>query len=341
MKLWLSLLLCALGSVEVHADSGTSALLATDLGLAADARALRQGRVVARVVDAADDSEVVTIAAVHVDATAAAFRACAERPACLLGHDELLAAARVNPASADEDLGALQLDQRDRQHLERCRVGKCGVRLPAAAIERFQTEVDWKSRDAAPQASALFRKTLADIVRSYAGAGDAGLGSYEDNERGTRVAAALEALFARPLPPLSLAPDLRRQARSRPVSEASGSDYLCWRQERFWMQNLVTLEHVSLEQTANGTVVVLVKQLYASHYFDAALSAFAFEPDPAGGGLLLQMNRASADVRPSGFTWVERLLVNRLVRGRLQRHLGALRERIDSARLAEGAHPPR
>ena len=120
-----------------------------------------------------------------------------------------------------------------------------------------------------------------------------------------------------------------------------GDDYLCWRQERFWTQSLVTLEHVALEQTGNGTVVVLVKQLYASHYFDAALSAFAFEPDPAGGGLLLQMNRVSADVRPSGFTWVERLLVNRLVRGRLVRHLGALRERIDGARLAEVAHSSR
>jgi hypothetical protein len=341
MKLWLSLLLCALGSVEVRADSGTSALLAPDFGLEADARALRQGRVVARVVDATGGSEVVTIAAVHVDATAAAFRTCAERPSCLLGHDELLGAARVNPASADEDLGALQLDAHDRQHLERCRVGKCGVRLSAAAIERFRTEVDWKGRDAAPQASALFRKTLAEIVRSYAGAGEAGLGTYQDNERGTSVAAALEALFARPLPPLSLAPDLRRQPRPLPASPTSGDDYLCWRQERFWMQNLVTLEHVALEQTANGTVVVLVKQLYASHYFDAELSAFAFEPDPAGGGLLLQMNRASADVRPSGFTWVERMLVNRLVRGRLVRHLGALRERIDNERLAEATHSTR
>src|SRR5262245_41038920 len=120
MKLWLSLLFCALGSVELRADSEKPARLAPELGLAADARTLRQGRVVARVVDAADGSEVVTIAAVHVEATAAAFRTCAERPSCLLGHDDLLAAARVSPTSADEDLGALQLDQRDRQHLERC-----------------------------------------------------------------------------------------------------------------------------------------------------------------------------------------------------------------------------
>lgn len=336
MKLYLSLLAVLLVPVELAAGPGARALLTPELGLAVDSRALRQGRVLVRILDAPDGAEVAAIAAVHVAATAAGFRDCARVPSCLLGHDELRGAARVTSASVDSDLAQLQLDAHDRQHLERCRVGKCGVRLPAAAIERFRKEVDWSDPNAALQASALFRQMLGELVRGYAATGDSGLVAYEDDGRYVSVAQSFAALLARPLPPLSLAPDLRLHLRSFPVSPlAAGEDYLCWRQERFWMQNLVTLEHVALEPTSDGDVVVAVKQLYASHYFDAAVSVLAFDPDDAGGGLLVQMTRARADVRPPGFAWYERVLLNRLVRGRLQRQLDALRARLETPRVAE------
>lgn len=337
MKLYLRTL--AVSSIlllarESRADS--LSLLAPDLG-GAEARALQQGRVATRVLESSDGAEVVTLAAVHIKTTPEAFAMCARMPSCLFGHDELEGSNHVAAASVDADLNRLQLDSRDRQQLERCAVGKCDVKLSAAAIERFR-QVDWKGHDASNQATSIFRSTLADLVRSYSASGDSGLPTYDDQKRPVVVAQAISALLARPTPPLAHAPALRSYLQTYPASALdSGYEYLCWRQEKFWQQRLLTLEHVALQRLPDGGVVAAVKQIYATHYLDAALYVFAFEPDPAGGGLLVQMNRVQTDVGPGGFKWYERVLLNRLVKARLGRHLGALRERLERSRAIADA----
>jgi hypothetical protein len=337
VKLYLRALIASLTLALARESSADSlSILAPDLG-GAEARALRQGRVATRVLDSADGAEVVTLAAVHIKTTPEAFAMCARMPSCLFGHDELEASNHVAAASVDADLTRLQLDSRDRQQLERCSVGKCDVKLSAAAIERFR-QMDWKAHDANAQATSLFRATLAELVRSYTSTGDRGLPTYEDQKRPVVVAQAISELLARPLPPLSHAPALRSYLQAYPTSALDpGYEYLCWRQERFWQQRLLTLEHVALQPLPDGGVVAAVKQIYASHYLDAALYVFAFEPDPAGGGLLVQMNRVQTDVGPEGFKWYERVVLNRLVKARLARHLGALRERLERSRAIADA----
>lgn len=299
-----------------------------------DLASLHQGEVVARVLPPSDRAEVVTLSAVRVPAAPEAFRVCAADPSCLFGCHDLLAAGRLGVTPALEDLGGLDLDKSDREHLERCRVGRCRVRLSAEAITRFQQGVDWSEADALRRADALFRGMLADLAVRYVHAGDRGLGTYEDGGRRSAVAETLALLLSRPLPLLDLAPEMRTHLQAFPASALpAGGEYLAWRKERFWRQSLVSLEHVTVQTTSEGVVVAAAKQLYASHYFDGAMSVFALMPDPGGeGALLLHMSRARADIRPQGFTWLERVLLNRLVRGRLRRHLDALKASRAGAR---------
>jgi hypothetical protein len=339
----LSLLAFAVSAADPAGNSGSvMALLEAPRGLlsSSDAAALQKGSVVARVLETTDRSEVVTLAAAQVRSGGASFQACAEVPSCLFGHDDLQGTGRIGAASAEEDLVGLGLDAKDQDHLERCRVGKCGVRLEAGTIARFQREVDWKAADASAHAAALFREALSNLAARYAQEGDPGLVIYEDDERRTRVAETLALLLSRPAPLLGFSPGMRAHLQAFPASALeSGLDYLCWRQERFWKQTLVSLEHVSVQETGEGAVVAAAKQLYASHYFDAAIAVFAYVPDrTSGGGLLLHMSRARADIRPTGFTWLERILLNRMVRGRLSRHLGALKKRLDDEAPVSAAH---
>jgi hypothetical protein len=343
VRLFLSLLAFAVSAAEPAADSGPlMALLEAprDLLSSSDKTALQKGSVVARVLETTDRSEVLTLAAVRLRSGSASFRACAEDPSCLFGHDDLQGTGRIGAASAEEELVGLGLDAKDRDHLERCRVSQCGVRLEAATIARFQQEVDWKAADASAHAAALFRAVLSDLAVRYAREGDSGLVIYEDDERRTRVAETLALLLSRPAPLLGFSPGMRAHLQAFPASALeSGLDYLCWRQERYWRQTLVSLEHVSVQETGEGAVVVAAKQLYASHYFDAAIAVFAYVPDGgSGSGLLVHMSRARADIRPTGFTWLERILLNRMVRGRLSRHLGALKKRLDDEAPVSAAH---
>jgi hypothetical protein len=55
----------------------------------------------------------------------------------------------------------------------------------------------------------------------------------------------------------------------------------------------------------------------------------------APGLWLAFVNHSRADIRPSGFNFLERILIKRLVRGRLRDQLGSLR-----AYLEAGAEPP-
>lgn len=335
VNLCVSLLALAVAGGPGREPAGSTSLLQIPLGLLSspEAAALSKGGVVARVLDSVDRSEVLTLSAVRVRAAPASFRACARAPSCLFGHEDFLGAGRIGRTVDANDLDGLDLDPGDREHLERCRVGRCGVRLPADAIARFQQEVDWREADASGRALTLFRNTLAELALRYASEGDPGLPTYEDRERRTSVAQVRALLLARPLPLFDLSAQMRQDLQaSKGTALLGDADYLCWRKERFWRQSLITLEHVALHDTREGALMATAKQVYASHYFDASVAFFAFIPDPVGeGALLVHVGRAQADIRPSGFTWWERTLLNRMVRGRLRRHLRTLRDRLQAA----------
>jgi hypothetical protein len=199
-------------------------------------------------------------------------------------------------------------------------VGQCDVRLSAGHIDRFAREVSWDRSEAAAASEALFRTTLAELARDYAWRGDAGLPRYDDDERPVSVQDTLRMLRG-------------RDFLVGGVFEGGvvAGEYLAWRQERFWRQTLTALEHLAIRNPPDGGVVVVAQQIYASHYFDGAVSVFVFTPGlTAEDGVLVQVSRARADIRPTGFTWIERVLLRRLVRGRVERHLGALRDRLEA-----------
>lgn len=108
-----------------------------------------------------------------------------------------------------------------------------------------------------------------------------------------------------------------------------------WAKERFWRKVLVSLHHVTIADRSGRTeerVFVVSKQPYASHYFEASVEVMLFVRCPGDDerGWLMFLSRARTDIRPSGFTWLERLLLKRLVRGRLQGQLRGMRERLEA-----------
>jgi len=312
--------------------SGALAALVAPWNLSSPESAeLERGAVVVRMAAPTDEAEVVTWSAIRVSTAPEVFRGCAADPSCLFGYEDLLGAGRLGLRPHPQDFDGLELDPSDREQLRRCRVGRCRVRASAGAITRFQQAIDWSQPDAPRLADALFRETLANRAIRYLELGNHGLEAYADRERRSPIAETQGLLLARPLPLLDLAPDVRALLRTAPAPSGSTAQYLAWRKDRFWRQSLVSLDHIAVQQAAGGVVVVAVQQLYASHYFDGAIEVFALLPGPrAEPGLLLHMSRAQADVRGTGLAWYERALLNRLARGRLQRCLTALRDRLSN-----------
>ena len=342
MKLALAVWLAA-GLAEPASDPQAplkTAGLLTD----ADLQQLGAGEVVAKVLDTSDRAEVASFAAVRVRASPARFLACVRDVTCLRANEDLLQEGRFDASPSAHDLAGLSLDERDRDYLAHCEVGRCDVRLPADAIEAFRTKVDWSAGRGAAVAAELFRTTLAGLAASYREQGNRGLVVYRDNPRPASVAASTAELLQRQWWVLDGAPELLVYLRDFPEARLDGAeDFLYWYKEKFWRKTVVNLNHVIVypkpeasvypkSETGASRVYVATKQLYSTHYHESAIEVLLFASDPgAASGTLLFLSRARADIRPSGFNWLERVIIRRLVRGRLTNQFRVLRQRLESA----------
>jgi hypothetical protein len=298
---------------------------------ARDIESLDTGNAVARVVDSGDNSEVFAGGAVRVRTTAArvgkelvAFEG-RRRP------NDILQVGRLGAPPSPADLAGLTLDSNDLRALPRCLAFNCDLRLPTAAIQRFRTEVDWSSPSHVAKATALWHEILAGLAAAYLGGGNRALFEYDNNDMPVKVGDSLARVLARSGYIAEIAPDLYRYLLRFPEERpARVEDYLYWIKEKFWIKTVVSLSHVAIVagQGPSGPYVVgASKQIYANRYFESNVSVTTFAE---GAPYLVYVSRTRADIRASGFNFLERLLLRRLVEGRLEAQLRWMRDHLEA-----------
>jgi hypothetical protein len=296
--------------------------------------ALDSGRIVAKLLETADRSEVVSLAAFRARAHCERVRRLLADVEGRRSDFEVLEIGRLPAVPTAADLQGLTLDPGDLESLKKCKVGNCNERIPADAIERFRREVDWSAADRGTRANTLWRQLLAGYAQAYISRGNAGLVEYGDNRDPGRIAVDLGTLLVRSVFLKESAPALEQYLSAYPQDRpANTDDIFYWMKEKFWLKNVQSLNHltiVPMASPAGNAVFAATKQLFANHFFSACLSFMVFvESDDPGGSYLIYLNRTRADVRPTGFNWLERALVKRLVRGRLISQFRALKVKID------------
>jgi hypothetical protein len=299
-----------------------------------DLESLDRGGMVAKVIETDDRSEILSLAVMRVRTTPARVLERLRRAEGRPREPWVLQVGLLSAAPSPRDLQALTLDPGDVKQLGKCRVNDCRVRLSADAIERFRKGIDGSSASRAAWADALFRETLSGYAASYLARGNAGLIRYDNNDDPARIADSLRLLVGRSDFLRDTAPDILAYMEGFPQGRpADEEDVLYWMKEKFWLLNVVSLNHVAIvaRDTPSGRLVLAVtKQLYASHYYESSLGATAFVAGPAGsGGYLAFINRTRADIRRSGFNWFERTLLKYMVRGRLEGQLKHLRLELE------------
>lgn len=298
--------------------------------------AVEKGGIVAKVIDTADRSEVFTIAVMRVSTTPSRVLDRFRNVESWRRDPWVLQIGRIGKVPSARDLEALTLDPRDVDDLARCRVNDCDVRFPAEVIEQFRKGIDWSSSNHAARANALFRETLSAYTASYLRRGNAALFRYDNNDDPVRIEDGLRPLILRSRLLADATPDLHAYLERFPNDRPTDAeDLFYWLKERFWLLNVLSLNHSTVvdRDTAGGRLIMAVsKQLYATHYYEASLSVTAYLEGPEGGGsYLLSLSRARADIRPGGFNWLERLLLNRLVRRRLEGQFKHLRQGLEAS----------
>ncbi len=225
-----------------------------------------------------------------------------------------------DPASA-ADVEAVTVSMRDVEDMKDCRPGNCVVKLPATDMRRIHEETNWSADDIQAQLSAYARRRLVEYVTDYRARGDSAMAIYDDRGNlNVHSSAAFAGLLAESPYVYENVPSLGRYLAAYPREKLAGAtEVLFWSEDAMpHLRPILSVTHLVVYTPAElpGVTLVAAKQLYADHYFEAALDLTCVV-DRQGGSYLLVLRRYRFDNMPSGG------LIN--IRGRA---IGALRDQL-------------
>jgi hypothetical protein len=281
---------------------------------AGDLAAARRGEVVKHGLPSRAPGEIAVTGAVRIAAPKEAFFARVRDIATFKSGPDVLQIGRFSSPPVLEDLAALTIDADDFD-VRSCRVGDCGIRLPAAAIERFAREVDGKAPDAQARAAALFKQILLERVTAYLAGADRAT-QYDDGEKPIRPYAEYEGIVA----------GMPELGALMPSSSAAEEEFLYWSKEKFGVAPFVTVTQVRMACRSAATCLMTTRDVYSSRYLDASVAlAIATDAGTPDAFYLVYDNRSRANALKGALGGLRRSLAERRARGGLEESLKSIK----------------
>ena len=261
------------------------------------------GGAVAALSTSADPAQVSLVGAVRVDVPPDTFVDRFRQIERIERGKTVRQIGRFSQVPCIEDLAALTLDPRDLDSLRDCRPGDCGLQLPGEAIERLRAVSDAPgSGDATARVVNEYRRFLIELISDYRRQGLASLDGYHDKGEPLSVGDAFTRLLARPGTPMQHLPELSRTLRAYPRPATGGTDeFFYWSSLDFGLKPTLRINHVMIHPVRDREdglrYAIASKQIYASHYFDAALELRMVVADPARAGQTILVYSSEARSR--------------------------------------------
>jgi hypothetical protein len=278
---------------------------------------IARGKAVATILPSETPAEIFVFGAVFVNATPEDFIRLATDMDRLRRLPGYLGVGKFSNPPVLSDLDGFTLEPGDIRQLKACRPGNCGMQLPADAMRELQNGVDWSRPRVDAQVNDRVRRMALDILRRYQQEGNGVLGIYRDKEHSFDVDAQLQLLLGRPQRLPTYIPELNRYLLKYPKSASANVDSLFyWEKVNFGLKTTLRLNHaITFESSGErgAARVVVVKQLYASHYFQLALDLTACVMEggrtTAKGFYLISLRGSTQQ----GFTGLRGSLLRKLV----------------------------
>jgi hypothetical protein len=304
-----------------------------------------RGEVLTRTLGADDSRDVATFGLARLRITPDFYIAQFEDIGRFKRSDAVLAAGSFSRPPAAGDLAGLTLDDTDVKNLRDCRVGRCGVQLPAYAIEQFQREVDWRRDDAHDRADQVMRRFLVEYVGRYEQAGTSASVRYADqpieldsNREFASAGGLGQGVWQR-------FPALARHVAEYPNNPAPDTtDRFYWSKERVGRRTVASVTHLAVARTAGDSpadYAIASKQIYGTHYFDASLGLTLLVRDRAAPESVLYLaylNRSRIDMFGGMFGRLTRRVVIVRARATVAEQLTRLQRTLEPAFIASREH---
>ena len=293
---------------------------------------LQAGKVVKHGLDSTAAGEVGVVGAVRISAPKGKFLTRVRDITRFKSGPDVLQIGRFSRPPTIDDLASLTVDAADFD-VRACRVGNCGVRLPAAVIQQLEREIDPRAPDAQQQAAARFKQVLLDDVTAYVNGSPGRFEQYDDGARPIRPLDEFDSVL-RSSPGLdALVPGLSDHLKNFPASRLpDAEDFLYWSKERFSMAAFITVTHVTIVCPSAAMCVMTTKDVYSSRYIDAslAISIATDSLETPSAFYLVYGNRSRANALKGGFSSLKRAIVERRARGSLEQYLRTLKLQMET-----------
>jgi hypothetical protein len=302
-----------------------------------DFGALQRGEPVVTRLPPNHKQEVSVYGLVRVQASADVFLQSFRDSMATKNNRAILEIGRFGSVPTIDDLRTLTMESGDIEDLRKCVAGKCELKLSAKMIERFQKGVDWQATDYSDQATHLYKQMLLDYVRDYLQRGDAALIEYNDKPTTAPMLEGQRALL--PSLPAFFNEVLQNGTSFSGQGWSPVESAIVWSKIKFGLKPVLAINHIVIfkaQQEFGPQVVVLSKQIYANHYFDASIALTGLATNSPGNHYLFYENHSLADGLQGLFTGIKRKLIEREAVDGLKGVLRETRARLDTRAVNQG-----
>src|ERR1700741_1936406 len=297
-----------------------------------------EGKAIARTLDSPTADQVFVFGSVYINSTPERSLKFASDIDAMRKLPSYLALRKFSAPPQLTDLTDFTLNKEDFKELKDCKAGHCEIQLPTEAMEEFQRSVNWSAPNAADEANALAQRMALQAILNYEQGGNIALGSYRDKNHPAVVADTFASLVSRSKALPVYLPELREYLLNYPKADSSGIEsQFYWEKVNFGLKPTLRIVQAIVyrgSRSAQPAYAIAMKQLYASHYFEAALGLTVCVMDqanPERPGFYLITLKGS---QQAGLTGLKGGIVRKVAvdktRSWLERALEAIKQRLEN-----------
>ena len=299
LSLWASLILAPPAhSRQVYLDKFLSQTVRLSHN---ELQALKAGEAVTVAFPSSPQNELSLFGAVRVDAPLRSYLA-KDQNQLLFQADMIQNWGEFHIPPREEDIKDLTWPEEDLKDLPGCRPGRCKIKLPPGYSEQLEP-LCGNGSASADYANELLRRTLIDYLNNYRRHGNAALMEYTDKRQAVSLAHEFDGILENFYPLNRYTPALNPYLKNFPDNRPSNTkDRFIWAKVLLGgkaKRPIILLYHLVTQRLPGGRgTAIAVKQLYASHYFEAALgfTLILTDPEDASRFYLLHFDRGRIDV---------------------------------------------
>ena len=263
--------------LRMNAQAATAAAAAVRHGVRLDdveSAGIERGDVVVRVLPTQDQRDVAVIGVVRVAVPRDVYLRRVQDFRSWLRTPTRTRLGLFSDPAVNADVEGVLVDRDDAKDLRKCRPGDCTTKLPAMEMQRVQSAVNWSASDMQERVTALARQRMVQYVEEYRDHGNASMPVYDDRPS-VRASDAFIAVLSQSTYLNQVAPAVAGYFKTFPRGRPAGiADVLYWSEDAVSrLRPILSITHavVYTPPELGGTTVVASKQIYANHYFEAAL----------------------------------------------------------------------